>query len=185
MLAFLRRVLGGFSGAASTRKMSTTASEGLEERLFACLFPGQRYSPGQAALLAGRLREVADSLAMDVQRQPEEPASKKRKKELRGRGVPAAAAVERRRSWRLAMIPAPSLAVCSAPPAGKDLDFSAYQQRYVALELLYLGHEYGGFARQDHMDETIEVRMPFCSVVPAGMRAPWQPMRPSCCKRRI
>lgn len=40
----------------------------------------------------------------------------------------------------------------------KELDFSAYQQRYVALELLYLGHEYGGFARQEHMEETIEVR---------------------------
>lgn len=89
MLAFLRRVLGGLSGAASTRTMSAAAAEGLEERLYACLFPGQRYSPGQAALLAGRLREVADSLARDAERQPEEPAGKKRKKELRGRGAAA------------------------------------------------------------------------------------------------
>jgi tRNA pseudouridine38/39 synthase len=37
------------------------------------------------------------------------------------------------------------------------MDFSAYQQRYVALELLYLGHAYGGFARQDTTEETIEV----------------------------
>jgi hypothetical protein len=40
---------------------------------------------------------------------------------------------------------------------GRDLDFSAYQQRYVALELLYLGHRYAGFARQESTQETIEV----------------------------
>ena len=50
----------------------------------------------------------------------------------------------------------------TAPPrthaAGHDLDFSTYQQRYVALDLMYLGHEYDGFARQENTDETIEVR---------------------------
>lgn len=42
--------------------------------------------------------------------------------------------------------------------AARELDFGAYQQRYVALELLYLGHAYQGFARQADTEETIEVR---------------------------
>ena len=88
MLRLLRRLLGGLSGGAATRTMSTAAAESLEERLYACLFPGQRYSPSQAALLAGRLREVADSLGGASEGEPEEPASKKRKKEQRGRGAP-------------------------------------------------------------------------------------------------
>lgn len=38
----------------------------------------------------------------------------------------------------------------------KELDFTLYQQRYVALQLLYLGHDYDGFARQDSTTKTIE-----------------------------
>lgn len=45
------------------------------------------------------------------------------------------------------------------PGAGdKDLDFSSYHSRYVALELLYLGGAYQGFAAQADSEETIEVR---------------------------
>jgi tRNA pseudouridine38/39 synthase len=53
---------------------------------------------------------------------------------------------------------APSLAACAAAPAvgRKELDFAAYQTRYVALEVLYLGHQYDGFARQDTTQATIE-----------------------------
>jgi hypothetical protein len=40
----------------------------------------------------------------------------------------------------------------------KDLDFQAYHSRYVALELLYLGGSYQGFATQLDSEETIEVR---------------------------
>jgi tRNA pseudouridine38/39 synthase len=36
------------------------------------------------------------------------------------------------------------------------LDFSLYQQRYVALEVLYVGHDYHGFAKQENADATIE-----------------------------
>lgn len=46
----------------------------------------------------------------------------------------------------------------ACPPADPLIDFSTYQKRYVALELLYIGHNYGGFARQDNTQETIEVR---------------------------
>ena len=38
----------------------------------------------------------------------------------------------------------------------RDFDFSKYQQRYVALELMYLGHDFYGFAKQDSAKETIE-----------------------------
>lgn len=88
MLAFLRRLIGGVSGGATSTRGMSTAAGSVEERLYACLFPGERYSPGQAAQLAGRLREVAQSLVVDAEKQPEEPASKKRKKEQRGRGAP-------------------------------------------------------------------------------------------------
>jgi tRNA pseudouridine38/39 synthase len=40
---------------------------------------------------------------------------------------------------------------------GREFDFSRFENRYIALELLYLGHDYGGFARQDdHPLKTIE-----------------------------
>jgi tRNA pseudouridine38/39 synthase len=39
---------------------------------------------------------------------------------------------------------------------GRDFDFSRFQRRYVALEIMYLGHDYYGFARQDSASETIE-----------------------------
>ena len=42
----------------------------------------------------------------------------------------------------------------------KDLDFDAYHSRYVALELLYLGGNYQGFATQLDTEETIEVGWP-------------------------
>lgn len=39
----------------------------------------------------------------------------------------------------------------------RDLDFAAFEQRFIALELLYLGHNYSGFARQDNnLLESIE-----------------------------
>lgn len=41
-------------------------------------------------------------------------------------------------------------------PARKTLDFNAYQQRHVALEIMYLGHDYHGFARQESVACTIE-----------------------------
>ena len=38
----------------------------------------------------------------------------------------------------------------------RELDFGLYQTRYVALEVLYVGHDYHGFAKQDTSDDTIE-----------------------------
>lgn len=50
------------------------------------------------------------------------------------------------------------------PPAAlgkplRELDFTMYQQRYVALEVLYVGHDYCGFAKQDNADATIEAAL--------------------------
>lgn len=85
MLAAIRRLFLG-SGSATSRGMASAANNEAE-RLFACLFPGQRYSPDRAAALASRLREVADTLEVQpMADEPEEPLSKKRRKELRGRG---------------------------------------------------------------------------------------------------
>lgn len=60
-----------------------------------------------------------------------------------------------------------------------DLDFTAYDTRFVALQLLYLGHEYDGFARQESSPATVEARL-FTSLekarlLPVG--APWQAIR--------
>jgi len=38
----------------------------------------------------------------------------------------------------------------------RDIDFSQYQKRYIALEIAYQGFDYSGFARQDTVDKTIE-----------------------------
>ncbi len=61
----------------------------------------------------------------------------------------------------------------------RALDFAARQRRYVALELLYLGHDYDGFARQASTAATIEEHL-FAALrktrlVPAG--AGWQELR--------
>ncbi|RHY84356.1 hypothetical protein DYB35_011484 [Aphanomyces astaci] len=40
--------------------------------------------------------------------------------------------------------------------AHKPFDFSRYRTRHVALKFSYMGEKYAGFARQDHMEETIE-----------------------------
>ncbi|RHY28178.1 hypothetical protein DYB32_006168 [Aphanomyces invadans] len=40
--------------------------------------------------------------------------------------------------------------------AQKPFDFSRYRTRHVALKFSYMGEKYAGFARQDHMEETIE-----------------------------
>lgn len=42
------------------------------------------------------------------------------------------------------------------PRRGRGVDFDKYQQRYVALQFLYLGHDYHGFARQEGIAKTIE-----------------------------
>jgi hypothetical protein len=44
------------------------------------------------------------------------------------------------------------------PADRKEFDMSAYQQRYVALEIFYLGWNYHGFASQADTEETIEVK---------------------------
>ncbi|KAF0700768.1 Aste57867_8721 [Aphanomyces stellatus] len=38
----------------------------------------------------------------------------------------------------------------------KPFDFSRYRTRHVALKFSYMGEKYAGFARQDHMEHTIE-----------------------------
>ncbi len=44
-------------------------------------------------------------------------------------------------------------------PAPREFDFSVYRQRHVALEVMYFGWSYQGFARQESTDNTIEVRL--------------------------
>ncbi|OQS05203.1 tRNA pseudouridine synthase, partial [Thraustotheca clavata] len=38
----------------------------------------------------------------------------------------------------------------------KPFDFSRYETRHIALKFSYAGEKYAGFARQDHMEHTIE-----------------------------
>jgi tRNA pseudouridine38/39 synthase len=49
------------------------------------------------------------------------------------------------------------LSTVRPPPA--EMDFSRYAQRKVALEVMYLGGTYQGFARQDMTDNTIEAEL--------------------------
>ena len=41
-------------------------------------------------------------------------------------------------------------------PGKREFDFGKYMQRHVALEVLYLGWDYHGFAAVDNSDNTIE-----------------------------
>jgi tRNA pseudouridine38/39 synthase len=44
-------------------------------------------------------------------------------------------------------------------PAGqREFDISRYRTRFVALELMYIGGAFQGFARQADSENTIEVR---------------------------
>ena len=43
------------------------------------------------------------------------------------------------------------------PAAARSFDPSSYCQRYVALEVMYFGWNFNGFARQENTDDTIEV----------------------------
>lgn len=58
----------------------------------------------------------------------------------------------------------------------REIDFGLYQQRYVALEVLYVGHDYHGFARQDNSDETIEEHLfaALCKTRLILPDVPWQ-----------
>jgi tRNA pseudouridine38/39 synthase len=47
--------------------------------------------------------------------------------------------------------------VVFAPAAGRPIDFAAYHQRYVALEIAYLGWDHHGFASQADTNNTVEV----------------------------
>lgn len=85
LAAFRRLFLSGGNSAA--RSMTSTSGPSLEDTLFACLCPDQgRYGPQHAALLANRLREVAQSLDSTDDNAVEEPAPKKARKEGRNRG---------------------------------------------------------------------------------------------------
>lgn len=46
-----------------------------------------------------------------------------------------------------------------ARQAPREFDFFKYRQRYVALQIMYIGWNYHGFARQDTTEETIEGKM--------------------------
>eukprot|EP00887_Chlorella_sp_A99_P008017 scaffold12.g8017.t1 len=132
--------------------MSSTAPiDSLEARLFSLLFAGEQFSASQhAGKLAARLRELADSLDPPAKAAAVTPIEPPPAKRRRKDGQPA-----------------------------KEMDFGSYQQRYVALELLYLGHRYDGFARQDSTDATIEAElfaaMRRTRLVPPG--AGWQALR--------
>ncbi len=61
----------------------------------------------------------------------------------------------------------------------KEIDFTQYQQRYVALEVMYIGHDYHGFARQEDIEETIEGHLwaafNKCRFIPPNMT--WQDLK--------
>eukprot|EP00884_Botryococcus_braunii_P012692 jgi/Botrbrau1/21423/Bobra.0216s0038.1 len=69
--------------------------------------------------------------------------------------------------------------------ATRELDFNAYEKRYVALEILYLGWDYHGFASQKNTPFTVEGRLfaalVKCRLVPEG--STWSQLNYSRCGR--
>ena len=61
----------------------------------------------------------------------------------------------------------------------KDLDFSLYQTRHVALEIMYVGHDLQGLARQTNTDNTVEeylfTAMRKTRMIPSNMT--WQELK--------
>lgn len=64
-------------------------------------------------------------------------------------------------------------------PGKKDVDFSRYRKRQIALEILYRGFDYHGFARQEGIGRTIEEELFHAfqktRLVPVGIT--WQEMK--------
>lgn len=149
------------------------------QQMWEVLFPGEQFSQGRAPQLAARLRRVADELqaaggggdssnaqgaaARSADAEPAPSSSKKRKKGSDGGGVPVVVKLAAARSHCLASlsptVQAPLLQALALLLTGgpRELDFGSYHSRYVALELLYLGGRYQGFATQADTEETIEV----------------------------
>ena len=48
--------------------------------------------------------------------------------------------------------------LCASEKPIRELDFSKCRKRHVALEVMYIGARFQGFARQDSTDNTIEAR---------------------------
>ncbi|GAB4821171.1 hypothetical protein N2152v2_008217 [Parachlorella kessleri] len=114
------------------------------QQLFQTLFPGQQYSDEWAPELAAKLRALAD----EIQEQSGSAAAQPGAGEAEDKGVqgmPTGAGHSNKRRKKGGQEGGP-----------KDLDFDAYHSRYVALELLYLGGSYQGFATQLDTEETIE-----------------------------
>ncbi|KAL4858223.1 tRNA pseudouridine(38/39) synthase [Chlorella vulgaris] len=143
---------------SSQRRAASPPPGSIDEQLWQSLFPGQGQYDAQtcAAKLASRLREAANSLEPQQHQQQQQQRQQQR--------------IEPGKTKRCKV---------DRGKVGKGMDFGAYQQRYVALELLYLGHAYGGFARQDTTEETIEGHL-FAALRTARMVPPgasWQEMR--------
>ena len=59
--------------------------------------------------------------------------------------------------WQEPLLPVPGLT--HSETFADNMDMGAYQTRYVALEVAYLGARYHGLASQANTEETVEVRL--------------------------
>jgi len=133
------------------RPVSTmSGSSDLHIKLFETLFPGENFSPQRSKELATKLRQVAHNLCQKEDNQR----------------TPSSSSLSLRPSNK-------------KTKKLKEIDFQQYQQRYVALEVMYVGHDYHGFARQENIEETIEEHLfaAFirCCLIPDGMS--WQDLK--------
>jgi tRNA pseudouridine38/39 synthase len=122
----------------------------LHNKLFEALFPGETFSPERSNQLAVRLRQVANKL---LGKEPDKNPNKKSSSSLE----PSA----------------------KKSKIAKQIDFTAYQQRYVALEVMYVGHDFHGFVRQDNIEDTIEEHLwsafKQCRLIPPELS--WQELK--------
>ncbi|KAL6784774.1 hypothetical protein ACKKBF_B03160 [Auxenochlorella protothecoides x Auxenochlorella symbiontica] len=133
--------------------MSKTGMEREDWAVYNALYPGVPFQPEHRGQLAARLREIAARLEAPPVVTNQLPQPEVSKNDV--------APNRKRRGTK------------------PDLDFASYQTRYVALEILYLGHAYDGFARQESSSNTIEARL-FSALERTRLipfSAPWQSLR--------
>ena len=134
---------------------STMADDG--HALFQLLFPGQRFTADKAGVLAERLRgEAARLERLYASTANGAITTGDRGAVVQAEGLEHASDMED----DLEGVNSSSRKNKKRRSAGKiGLDFSRYQRRNVALQIVYRGFDYQGFARSEHAERTIEAEL--------------------------
>ncbi|KAL3150588.1 hypothetical protein ABBQ32_000396 [Trebouxia sp. C0010 RCD-2024] len=172
---------------AALEALDSLTTDALTSRLLACLLPETAPSAEAFSILAHRLHQVALHLQHKATETPQLPPAPTETDQHAA--LPAAVAVQEQ-SQRAAVTTAqhvsnPLNSRRKRRQLAKPFLIEAYQQRFVALEVFYLGWRYHGFASQCETEGTVEGHL-FRAMRKAkliGEEATWQQLNYSRCGR--